>query len=204
MATIFPIPLYRFFSEEKYADAMVNNGEIFFNKISAFTTLEDLNFRDETETTHLFKLVQESTHQFGGSLSITKRHRKISDAWAFCATTSSASTAKKKYCVWVKDVNYFLNEIDIAVRNKFGQELPILFGPVTYNSKKADACSKVQHPPYFTKPEANLTDLEFRIVIPPPREINDCDIQPMTLIIPNPSYVFEKTLIFTTDDGKLL
>lgn len=203
MATIFPIPLYRFFSEEKYADAMVNNGEIFFNKISAFTTLEDTKFRDETEKTHLFKHVHESTHLHGGSLEITHRHRRISDAWAFCATTSSASSAKKKYCVWVKDVNYFLNEIDIAVRNKFGKELPILFGPVAYNSKQADGFSKVHHPPYFTKSETKLTELEFRIVIPPPKDMDDCDMQPFTLIIPKSSHIFEKTFIFKRENDNI-
>ena len=197
MAIIFPIPLYRFFSKSEHALAMVTKGEIFFNKISAFTELEDKNFRDETEKTHLFKEIYNSPDSNDSSYTVDHKHRRISDAWAFCATPSSASLAKKEFCVWIKDVNYLLNQIDKAVQIKFGQELPILFGPISYNSKDADVFSKVIHPPYFTKPEAKMGDLEFRIVILPPNNMKIQDILPMTLIIPNPSFIFEETLVVT-------
>ena len=199
MPAIFPIPLYRFFTKNEHAEAMVKNGEIFFNTVSAFQNLADDKFRDETEKTHLFKTIHHSQHQFGYGHSIDYKHRKLFDAWAFCATASTASIAIKEHCVCIKNFGYFLNQIEIAVKHKFGDNHPVLFGPVAYNLKEDDLFSTVVHPPYFTKPKSKVNDLEFRIVIPPPKEMEENDIHPMTLTIPNPEYVFEKTFILTQE-----
>ncbi|MES2838609.1 MAG: hypothetical protein V4667_13855 [Bacteroidota bacterium] len=199
MPSIFPLPLYRFFSKKEHAEAMVTKGEIFFNTISAFPNLTDDRFRDETEKTHLFKTVHQTEHSLGGCISIGYKHRKLFDAWAFCATASSASTAIKEHCVCINNFGYFLNQVEIAVKNKFGENHPVLFGPVAYNLKEDDLSSTIQHPPYFTKPKQKMTDLEFRIVIPAPKEIKESDMIPLTLTIPNPTHAFEMAFILTQE-----
>lgn len=195
MAIITPITIYRFFSKEEHANKMVNNGEIFFNVVTAFSKLEDERFRDQSEGLHLFKHVHRQENMIG----VSHGYRKIIDAWAFCGTTSTASSAKKNHCVWIKNFHAFVTQIQEAANKKFGHEMPILFGPVSYNCRDSEPFSAAQHTPYFTKPKEKMSDLEFRIVIPPTKDIDEKDIQPFTLIIPRPKEVFEKVFILTTE-----
>jgi hypothetical protein len=169
MAIISPITIYRFFSKEEHANNMVNHGEVFFNVITAFNKLEDENFRDASEGLHLFKDVRKKANM----INVGQGYRKITDAWALCGTTSTASSAKKNHCVWIKNFHVFINRIEKSVNEKFGHDMPILFGPISYNCRDSESFSVAHHTPYFTKPKEKMADLEFRIVIPPTKEINE-------------------------------
>jgi len=194
MDILFPAPVFRFFDKEKYANEMLFNGEIFFNTINSFPHLENEAYRDEREGFHTFK-VDSSTKKNKESIGFINSHtiktRKIPDAWVFCGTCSTASDAKKVYCVQAAPFGNFFTQIHNAVVEKFNKELPILFSPVSYVSEKPSIYPEA-FATYFTKQEKFKGDVEFRIVIIPPKEFLLEPLKPLTLKIANPTSVFKK------------
>lgn len=194
MDILFPAPIFRFFDKKEYAERMLNDGEVFFNTIDSFPELTDDNYKDEREGFHTFKtdtstLNNRNTLGFIGSHSI--KTRKIENAWAFCGTCSTSSDAQKTYCVQVHPFGNFFLQLHNAVRKKFNQELPILFSPVSYVSEKQSLFPEAFQP-YFTKRGKYQGDIEFRVVIIPPKELLNESLTSMTLNIENPSNVFKK------------
>jgi hypothetical protein len=199
-----PTPVYRFFSKKEYADDLVLNGNMRFAPVSAFATHDDPKYRDEGEKYYYIKQRHDHTkiveidgkeHKIEG-FGVHSTHRKIEDAWAFCGTTSIVSTARKTYPTYIRNFGLLMRKIEIAIHSKFGEELLVMFGPVAYYNRTMDLASEVPCPPYFSKSETFLSDLEFRIVIIPSDKIYDMgQIEPLTLTIDNPEEVFGETLI---------
>jgi hypothetical protein len=204
MANIFPVPLYRFFSKKSHLDEMVNEGKLFFNTIHAFTKLDNANFRDENENIYQFKIFKELKHEVDGQImkggDTLYRHRKISDAWAVCFSSSNCSDAIKDYCVTVINFGRLLNLIEQAVNNYFNKDVLVMFGPVSYVSDKRDCFPPVPNTPYFTKNDKYKGDLEFRIVIVPPNDFPVEAIQPFTLTLPNPEDIFKDVWVLQEND----
>jgi hypothetical protein len=87
-------------------------------------------------------------------------------------------------------------ELRKAIVGKFGEDLQVMFGPVSYYDRDVDAFSRIPRPPYFSKPERFQFDLEFRIVIIPSKRIYDeGKIEPIELEIKNHREIFVKTHI---------
>jgi hypothetical protein len=200
----FITPIYRFFSEEKYLNNLVNNGLMRFTPVSAFTKLPNESYRDVGEKYYKIKTVEHYKHiidgtekSFGGS--IDHQYRKIEDAWAFCASTSIVSTARKEHTVYIKNLALLLSELNKSIMKTFNEELQVLIGPIAYQNEDLDSLSEVIPPPYFCKPEKFKSDLEFRIVIIPSRNIhNNGEIKPIDLIIENSQDIFRETILIST------
>lgn len=199
---VFPIPVHRFFDKKKYAQELFEEGRIRFTPVHAFISLEDDRFRDEGEQYYEIQDYRKRDIVVDGKIfstgSIGSQYRKIGNAWAFCATTSLVSTARKDYCVTIKDFGKFVLGLEAAIQKYFGQHLLVLFGPVTYYNPnhRPQAFTEAVNPPYFCKPHQFMNDHEFRIVIVPSDAIYDEGIiQPLTLEINNPTEIFCETLL---------
>lgn len=198
---IFPTPLYRFFSKEKYRDDLVDSGVMRFTPVSAFTKLPDEKYKDEGEKYYKVKIVQKDKGIIHGKEvftggEISHQYRKIDDAWAFCATSSIVSSARKPFTAYIKDIGKLQFELKKSIKNYFGEQLPIMMGPIAYYDEELDVFSEVIPPPYFCKPEKFKSDLEFRIVIVPSDEIyENKKIEPIDLKIDNSQKIFGKTLL---------
>ncbi|WBX67885.1 hypothetical protein PG910_07040 [Tenacibaculum dicentrarchi] len=198
---IFPIPIYRFFDKKKYLDEFVYNGIMRFNPVSAFTELSDVKYRDEGEKYYKIKTVQQEEKIINGKKvviggSITHQYRKINDAWAFCATTSIVSNARKPFSGYIKNLGRLVFELEKAIRLLFDEDLIVMMGPIAYYNKDLDTFSEVIQPPYFCKTEKFKLDLEFRIVIIPSNKIYEKGkLTALELKLENPQEIFGKTLI---------
>src|SRR6185295_16072510 len=127
-------------------------------------------YRDDDEAGHTFK--EPTTMYYEGDSDIpdefrpklvtafTSRKRRIPDAWGFCGTCSPVSAAKKPYAAMIINLRYFVQELDFLIEQKFGQQLPILLGPVCYYSNEGvNAINPQENPPYFSKLESYKNDL---------------------------------------------
>jgi hypothetical protein len=206
----FNVPLYRFFEKEQYANDMLLRGAVRLNTVRAFNSLENPQYKDIDEGGHFFKQDGSKGWTKVGNWdgpgpeiisSVTIRKRRIPDAWAFCGTCSTVSKAQKKYAVRIDRIFDFMRQLDYAMEQKFGEKLPIFFGPVSYYDLQADMFSSQEQPVYFAKQCKYKDDHEFRIVVLPPPPMID-NLQPETFILPEPSKVFSKPLILPLNKVK--
>ena len=209
---IQPTPVYRFFSKKEYATDLVHNGNMRFTPVSAFTTLDDPKYRDggekyyhiKTRKDHSVNIEVDGKKRTIEGFGVHSTHRRIDDAWAFCGTTSIVSSARKAFPTYIKNFGLLLQKLEQAIEKEFGEQLTILFGPIAYYNRNMDLFSEVPNPPYFSKPEKFMRDLEYRIVIVPSNRIYERgQIDALTLKIDSPDEVFGETLIANHPEDKI-
>jgi hypothetical protein len=198
---ILPVPIYRFFDKKTYADNLADKGLMRLTPTAAFPKLIDSKYKDEQEGFYEIKTFEpwDNKSDNGDYLVAghgSSKYRKIDDAWAFCASTSNVSTARKDFTVCIHNFGRLTTELTKAVKKKFNEDLPIMFGPISYYDRNLGAFSHIPRPPYFSKPENFKNDLEFRIVIIPSKQIYELgNLEPIEIEIENPKEIFTKTYI---------
>lgn len=171
--------LFKYFSEEKYALAFLEHGEVFMQTLAHFRAYDDENVRGDRNDGVLryqpedglqLNMINGETRQLPPGSSFVSSVRQ-EDIYVFCLSTilsvEVAERFNSKFCVELEPAGRLVGAIKTSVRLRSQLDRNVYSGLVEYRDLKAPPIVAWALPEKvaFIKPESWSWQQEFRIVV---------------------------------------